>query len=293
MVAVIKELTGELPSDNKITTQYGKSRSVSTLSVIKTTLVRDFRILKRYKANLIGGFVQILVFMLIFGLFAFAASFRDLTLSNKDMFIFFLGGLTLIFFSDTALFSPVRAVNRELYNGTLEYVYGTPSSRYGYFVGAIIANMVISMIFFVPIFGFMLWYAEPSLLNAMAIFGAILAVLVVFTSFGIMIAMMGIMWKNTTSIVGILGLLFQFMTGMFFPVTSLPVFAQWIGFLLPMTWGLDLVRYYSFNGNWDTLQPVWMEWSFLLIFMVIYTLLAKRLMVRTEKHAKNKGLHLI
>jgi ABC-2 type transport system permease protein len=255
--------------------------------------MKELRIIKRYKANLIGGFVETLVFILMFGLFATASKFRGFDLDSKGMFIFFLGGLLLVFFSNVALFRPSNTVTNDLYNGTLEYIYSTPSSRYAYFIGTIIAGCIIHMIFFTPLFIFLILYAKIGIVNMMFILLVTMAVLAVLVSFGVMIGMMTVTWKQIGSIVGILNLLFQFITGTFFPVSSLPQIVQWIAYAIPFTWGFDLVRYYSFDGKWDTIFPIYMEWLILIIYAIIYAVITKWMMRKVEVHAKTKGLHLL
>jgi ABC-2 type transport system permease protein len=44
--------------------------------------------------------------------------------------------------------------------------------------------------------------------------------------------------------------------GAYLPVTAFPKLVQYLAYPLPHTWGYDLIRYYSFEGQWQTLLPV-------------------------------------
>lgn len=275
------------------TQNLGFSKPTSFLSTIKTTIVRDVRITMRYKANLIGGLLQIIIFMFIFGLFATAATFRGMDLTSAEIYTFYLSGMTLMFFGDVVLYSTVLTVNKELYNGTLEFVYSAPSSRYAYFLGGIIADFLINLIFYIPLFTGLVIYADIAIINLTTILLITSLFLVVLAPMGVMIAMSAIMWKQVGQITAIVSIVMQFMSGIFLPVSTLPVAAQYVSYLLPFTFALDLVRYYSFDGDWDSLVPREYEFAMLLVYGVIYAVATKYLLNKVEKHAKTKGLHLI
>jgi len=110
---------------------------------------------------------------------------------------------------------------------------------------------------------------------------------------GVLVALTAIVWKNVTGLLGLLSIIFQFLSGAFIPVSSLPESIQIISYLIPFTWAYDLIRYYSFKGEWQTLLPVEIEWLILVIFVIVFSLIATRLLKRVEQHSKTKGLHLI
>ena len=47
------------------------------------------------------------------------------------------------------------------------------------------------------------------------------------------------------------------------------------------------------RGDWQTLQPVWLEWIILAGFAAVFTILSRYLLRRTEHYAKRSGLHII
>ncbi len=73
---------------------------------------------------------------------------------------------------------------------------------------------------------------------------------------------------------------------------------QYLAYLLPYTWGYDLIRFYSFRGAgttspWKTILPIAWEWAILLVYAILYTLLSRYLLGRAEQLAKRSGLHII
>ena len=85
----------------------------------------------------------------------------------------------------------------------------------------------------------------------------------------------------------------SFWAGPICPVSTFPPALRFLAYLLPYTWGYDLIRYYSFDGEWPTLLPVWQEWVIVVAYAVLFTLLSRHLLARSETKAKQGGLHVI
>lgn len=274
-----------------------KSKKVTSIKVILSTIKMNLIMNKRYKANLIGGILEMAIITLVFGLFAGAMEFKTTGfshLSSNQIFIFFLGAIVLIVFNGTALWTPVRTVQRDLYNGVLEYLYFNPSSRYGYFVGNVLSDGIIKFFFlFLPIFSLMLLIIDIKIQSIIAIFTVTLIVLATLMSLGILISLAAILWKDIGGLIGILGLLFQFLSGAFFPIQTFPEPVQAMALLLPYTFAFDLVRFFSFEGNWVTIMPIEFEIGILIFYAFLYLALSAWLLKKVEQYAKNKGLHLI
>ena len=254
--------------------QNGLSKDVSFISVVKSSFKMNLKLLMRYKANLISGLAEFLVITLVFSIFAFAMYFKGgyESLTQNDIMIFFMGAILIMTFNSTAIWTPLNSVQRDIYNGTLEYLYFNPSSKYGYFVGNIIADGAVKLVvLFIPaliIISFMSGIiAYPSVIAE--IFVVSLVVLINLISLGILISLTAILWKQVSAIVGILNMLFQFLSGAFFPITAYPQPVQWAAYLLPTTWGYDLVRYFSFRGTWVPIFPVEVEILILLFFTIL------------------------
>jgi ABC-2 type transport system permease protein len=222
-----------------------------------------------------------------------SASFRGLNLSQKGIHTFYLAGMTLIFYGSAIFESPVRTVQDELYNGTLEFVYSTPTNRYAYYVGAIIGKQILFTTFYIPAFVILLLVADIETINIAFMVGVSMLFILSIISLGVLVAMAAVLWKNVNSITAIIVTLINFVAGGFLPVSTLPTFGRYIAYLLPFTWGLDLVRYYAFNRNWDTLLPIEYELIILGINALFYGFLSILLLGKTEKYSKKKGLHLI
>jgi ABC-2 type transport system permease protein len=116
---------------------------------------------------------------------------------------------------------------------------------------------------------------------------------VTLSAMGIMFSLLALLWRQVNSLMDILSMLFEFLAGAYLPVSNFPQVVQYAAYLLPYTWGYDLIRYYSFGGEWQTLLPVWQEWGILVVYAVLYTMLSRFLLKKTEHRAKQYGLHII
>lgn len=272
------------------------SSPVSPWAITYATVVKGLQVARRYVPNLVGSFVglalRILFFLLIANAATFAASGQE-TISGRDLFLFFQGALLLLVFNGPTLWGPIQAVTSDLYNGTLEYLYSNPGSRYAYYVGTVLTEVIISLVVFIPFYIFLAAVARAGVRNMLLILLVCAVVLVALTAMGVMIALLALLWRQVTSIASVLGMLFEFLGGAYLPVSTFPQPLQVLAYLIPYTWGYDLIRYYSFDGDWQTLQPVWLEWVILSGFAVLFTLLSRYLLRRTEQYAKRSGLHII
>ncbi len=272
------------------------SEPISPLYITYATVIKGLHVARRYVPNLIGSFVGLAVRIVFFLLIANAATFsnsQEGTITGRDLFLFFQGALLLLVFNGPTLWGPIQAVTADLYNGTLEYLYSNPGSRYAYYIGTVLSEVVISMVVFIPFYIFLVFTSRTGPFNMFMILLVCCVTLVVLTAMGVMIALLALLWRQVTSIANVLGMLFEFLGGAYLPVSSFPQPLQWLAFLIPYTWGYDLIRYYSFGGDWETLAPVWLEWIILGVFAVVFTVLSRDLLQRSERRAKRYGLHII
>ncbi|MBE0699345.1 MAG: ABC transporter permease, partial [Anaerolineaceae bacterium] len=272
---------------------------VSPLRIITATVRRNIRVAMRYLPNLVGSLTEMGVRALFFLLLANSISMRGMNssgieFSGHDLYVFLLGSLSLFVFTRSTLNGPINAVNNDLYNGTLEYLYSGPGSRYAYYVGVVISEVLISMVVFIPLFILLVIVSGVSLLNLGMMLLACLGVLISLTAMGIMIGLLALVWKQVGSVASLLGILFEMIAGAYLPLSVFPRAIQYVAYLLPFTWGYDLLRYYSFSEQqWQPILPIWQEWAVVGLFAVTFTLASRFLLGKAERLAKQQGLHIL
>ena len=180
---------------------------VSPYAITHATVVKGLHVARRYMPNLIGSFVGLAVRILFFLLIANAATFGAegaASLTGRELFLFFQGAMLLLVFNSPTLWGPIQAVTSDLYNGTLEYLYSSPGSRYAYYVGTVLTDVVISMVIFIPFYIFLVYFARTGMRNMLLILLVCAVVLVALTAMGVMIALLALLWRQVMSIVSVL-----------------------------------------------------------------------------------------
>jgi ABC-2 type transport system permease protein len=274
------------------------SRPVSPLAITLATLSKNLQITVRYLPNLLGTLVEISVRALFFLLFSNVISVNGremsgIAMTGHNLYIFLLGSLVLFVFTRSTLWGPINAVTSDLYNGTLEYLYSSPGSRYAYYVGVVLSEVTVSLVVFVPLFILLVVISGVDLSSLLLMLLASAMVLVSLTAMGIMIGLLALLWRQVGSIASVLGILFEMLAGAYLPLSAFPAGVRVFSYLLPFTWGYDLLRYYSFDGVWQTILPVWQEWGVVVVFAVVFTAVSRYLLMKAERLAKQQGLSVL
>jgi ABC-2 type transport system permease protein len=274
------------------------SRPTAAWRIAKATIVKELRATTRYVPNLIGSLLNQVIQVAFFLLLSTTISVQGIgtsgqALAGRDLFIAFQGGLLLTTFTGATLWGPTNAVRNDLYNGTLEFLYSNPGSRYAYYIGDVLARIIVNMVLFIPFYLFLAISSQASLFNMLMVLLAFAAILTALTAMGVMVALLALLWRQIDSITQVMGIMFEMIAGAYLPVTAFPKLVQYLAYPLPHTWGYDLIRYYSFEGQWQTLLPVWQEWAIIIAFAVGFTLTSRYLLGKAEQFAKKNGLHVI
>jgi len=265
-----------------------------SMTTVSATVHKELLIIRRYLPNLLGTLLQIGLrvgfFLFLSGIISYTGAY---SLAGKDLFIFIACSFLLFVFLSTVLWAPLNTVTQDLYNGTLEYLYTLPGSRYAYFVGTVLAGSLINMVFFVPLFLFLAFYSGTQVLYLLLVLLVCAVGLLTTIALGILISLLGLLWKQIYSIVGMLAMSFEFLAGAYAPISQYPLVVKYPAFLLPYTWGYDLIRYYMFEGKWVTICPLWTEWAIFGSMAVLYLAVSRWLLSRIGRRIKNSGLHLL
>ena len=135
------------------------------------------------------------------------------------------------------------AVKAEQWLGTIEPVLRTPASAYAWVAG----KLVIGEIFgFVPLittllFAYVVFGIHLS--SAPAIAAAALAILLMLVSMSVLatiFASISLFMRDNPSL--LINSFMNFLAGLAYPVSVLPIQAQWVAWSLPSTYGVDVAR---------------------------------------------------
>ncbi|HLN51781.1 MAG TPA: ABC transporter permease [Thermoplasmata archaeon] len=144
----------------------------------------------------------------------------------------------------SSVFSVCQTTDSEKQQGTMEHLLVTPANRFALYFGrglipilVSLATVAVGLIYAVLLYGVSIPLAVLPALS-------ISIVLMAFAMVGFGLLLGGVALYLRTSI--ILGNIFLFvgllLSGVNFPLSSLPLPLQWAGDALPLTWGLAAIR---------------------------------------------------
>jgi ABC-2 type transport system permease protein len=256
---------------------------------------RNLLTMTRYKANFVFEILSSALFgfgMLIFAV-AFDANLLGDMVGSTNYVAFIILGISFQSWQGTALWGSANMFQGELNTGQIDYTFSSPFSRYWYIASNIAASAVQSTIFFVPMFCVALYFTSETLTPTGLLLGlaATMVSIAAIAQLGAVFASLVLRYRQVTAIFSFFNFAFQMLTGMFVPFQLLPPILQILGYGLPITFGMDMLRHYVMGTN--LIMPVATEWAALFIQLVVLAVIAKLAVMYLEKTAKEQGLHYI
>ncbi len=203
------------------------------------------------------------------------------------MFVVVGSGMTGLWSS--LLFISGNSINVERWSGTLESLVGLPTSLAVIVFGKNLANvaqslisMVTSYILAALIFNYDLYLAQPFLFII-----SLVLTIIAFISFGLIIAPIFVMNPSVQQWQNAMEFPVYILCGFLFPIAMLPQWTTPISYLLPPYWAARALHGTSTGAA--RVQQTVLAWGLMLLFSVIYFLIAKRLfeimLVKARKDA--------
>ena len=178
----------------------------------------------------------------------------------------------------------------ERWEGTIEYTFMAPLSRPIHLFGMGAFAIVYGIIRAILLFGVVALFFDLNL--SQANFAAALVVLLVasisFIGIGMMTAVLPLISPEKGTQLGFIaqGLLLV-VSGVYYPVSVLPEWMQWISVISPATYALDGMRDAIIDG--DGLSKMWDEIWPLILIGIVSVPLGLEVFRRGERYAKKHG----
>ncbi len=270
-------------------------KMASPLKLFYMAVWREILTLTRYKANFVFEILTSLLFafgMLVFAV-AFDVSVLGQTVGSTNYVAFVTLGLSFQSWQGIALWNAAGRFQGELSTGQIDYTFSCPFSRYWYVTSNIAASAILSILFFAPMLSVGLWFTKETITMEGLLLGLVATLVSVasLAQLGTVFASLVLRYRQVTAVFGFFNFAFQILTGMLVPFQLLPLPLRVIGYGMPQTFGMDLLRYYAMRTK--PIMPVEYEWISLFAQLAILSLLAKLAIVYLERTAKEQGLHYI
>jgi len=187
------------------------------------------------------------------------------------------------------LWSFGMAIRREQQTGTLEFILLTNANRAILFSRNLFSRIVglgltlaYTYFFFVLLFG-----AGVILHDALPVAAVLLVGLFTSMGFGLIYGALVLKYKNVGPLNNILQFVILGLSGVFFPVSSLPRELQMVSLAIPFTYLSELLRYHALRT--PTLLPVELEWALLLALTAALVAAGLASIYAIERRLKRTG----
>ncbi len=207
------------------------------------------------------------------GFFAFLSVYLKYPISVTQYIVI---GNALQSMSFSAVFAVANITSQDKWQGTLPSTLVTPANRVALFIGRAWFQVLLSALI-----------AAAGLLYAAGIFGVSFAdanfvgiALVVFLtsmamiSFGLLISAVGLYMRTALIVANIFLFVTLLLSGVNFPVSSLPGWLQPVSWIIPLTYGTEALRMAISGSSLSSLLPIlgWEALDGLLVMVIGYEL---------------------
>ncbi|MFQ6061015.1 MAG: ABC transporter permease [Thermoplasmata archaeon] len=272
----------------------------TTFNVFTTVLKTRLIIISRYKGSLLMELFMPIVFAALPILLGISLASGGtpveenwrISTGTQDFKAYMLIGACTFMVVTLMIWLVGFWIRREMVTGTLESVWITPAKKYlviagvtGYallraFVAFVLSFLLGSLIFGVnPFQGNMLIAVLFILIGLLPLWG-------ISFLFGALILKI----KEANSLINLLQWLLAFFMGVYFPITALPTFLQYVAKAFPPTWMTNGVRASLldigyFFGSW------YFDLAVIFAFAMVFPLLGYAIFFGTERRLKrNEGM---
>ena len=146
--------------------------------------------------------------------------------------------------SFAAVFAVANITSQDKWQGTLQNLMVTPANRMALFIGRASFQIFMSAVITVAalIYAHFLFGVSFANTDYVALGIAIMLTSVMMISFGLLISSIGLFMRTAMIVANIFLFLTMLVSGVNFPVSTLPIWLQPISWAIPMTYGVEAAR---------------------------------------------------
>ncbi len=206
-----------------------------------------------------------------------------------NYFAFVLVGLAFNSYLSTSLYSFSSSIREGQMSGTLEAVFATPTSPACLLIASTLWSFIMAS-FSVAVFlllGVFVFGVDMGDANIPVAFVTLFLSIAAFLPFGVLSASFVIVFKRGDPVAYAIGALSQLLGGVYYPVSVLPNFLEYVSLIFPITHSLEAMRLALLQGaQFVDVAP---NLLFLLIFSIITIPISLRIFSFALKEAMKRG----
>lgn len=184
--------------------------------------------------------------------------------------LFMVPGILVILVTMVGGYMTALNIVKEKETGTIDQINVSPIPKVWFLLGKLIPFWALGMIVFtIGLFGVgYLVYGIVSEGHLAIVYLYLAVYLVAILGFGLLLSTYSQTQQQAMSMAFLFMMLFVLMSGLFTPVESMPVWAQWIAFANPVTWFIDVIRMVILKGS--QLQDIQLHFMVMAGFALIF-----------------------
>ncbi len=190
--------------------------------------------------------------------------------------------------SYVSVFSVANITSQDKWQGTLQTLMVSPANRMGLFVGraffqaGLSAVVSLAGLLYAAVF-FGVSFSHADILGVLLVVGV---TSVAMMSFGLLISSIGLFMRTAMTVANVFLFLTMLVSGVNFPVSSLPVWLQPVSYAIPMTYGISAVRMAIGGASLGAMAPTVAE---VILSGAAVLLVGYALMISFERLARRTG----
>lgn len=233
---------------------------------------KDFLVEASYRLsfflNILSVFLSVLVYFFIDKLFGSRVE-GHLSQFGVDYFSYVLVSMALFSYIGVGLGSFSQRIRTEQVQGTFESLLLCPASLSTIISSLIIANLCIATVDLVvyALMGIFLFHIDFSQINPLSTLVVLLCTFFALSGLGILSASYIVLFKRGNPGGWVINNIQGLISGVYFPVTVLPAWMQWLSRCLPTTYAVKALQLAVYQGA--TLHTLRQEIGMLILFGVL------------------------
>jgi len=208
---------------------------------------------------------------------------------TPDFVPFVVIGSVLNSYVLSSLYGIGESIRREAYQGTLDYVLASPCNKAFILIGKAVSESLTSTIFALSqlIISILFFGIEITIGVIMPILFILILLVLGLYGIALVLAALSLRFKQAHDMAHTLEYVFYLFSPVRYPVESLPLWAQTVGKLLPLTYALIAVRTLMLLKQ--GLAAVYVEVAVLLVLDIVLILIGFYLFDWMENKTKKSG----
>ena len=259
---------------------------------ILALIKKDFLVEVSYKLsflfNIFGVVTSLLIYFFIDKLFGYRIT-GHLEEFGVNYFSYVLLSMAFFSYIGVGVGSFSSRIRREQLQGTLESLFLTPTKTYVILLSMGLWNLIFATlnVFIYIGVGFFLFKIDFSNVNIISTIVILILTIISFSSLGIISAGFIMIFKRGNPISWVVNTLEGLLGGVYFPISVMPNFLQFLAKFLPITYAIRAMQLAVYQGY--SLGQLKNEWIFLLLFSLVLFPLSFSLFNHALKKARRQG----